>query len=62
LLFRKGCCSERLVRRADRARYRPCIQLLVMLTQIGVKRLRTGLNQQCLEHHVRAPTFRKCSP
>src|SRR3984885_6163107 len=46
-------------RRADRARYRPCIRLLVMLAQIGVKRLPSGLSQQCLEHHVPAPTHRK---
>jgi hypothetical protein len=46
-------------RRADGARYRPCIRLLVMLAQIGVKRLRSGLSQQCLEHHVPAPTLRK---
>src|ERR1700677_1165367 len=37
----------------------PCIQLLVMLAQIGVKRFRTGLSQQCLEHHVPAPALRK---
>jgi hypothetical protein len=36
---------EKIILRADSARYQPCIQLLVMLAQIGVKRFRTGLSQ-----------------
>jgi hypothetical protein len=60
LPFRKGTfCSARPAHRVDRAKYPPCIQSLVMLTQIGVKRLRPGLSQQRLEHHVCAATLRK---